>query len=73
MKKEPVMKYPHPKRCELCDILVKEPVDWGFEPYCFMKFIPLDVWQWIQTHGCDSFRPVENEKLDNVSCRRHND
>jgi len=72
-KTEYISEVPNPKRCELCEHLVKEPVDWGFEPYCIMKFIPLEVWQWIQVHGCASFKSLENEKLDAISCRRHND
>jgi|WetSurMetagenome_2_1015567.scaffolds.fasta_scaffold08274_10 hypothetical protein len=49
----------HEKRCETCHKLEKEFVDWGFEPYCIVKPIPLTVWQWIQEFGCASWQEVE--------------
>jgi hypothetical protein len=49
----------HDKRCEICHKLEKEHAEWGFEPYCIFKPIPLTVWQWIQEFGCASWQEIE--------------
>ena len=42
-------------RCETCEFLIKEPVDWGFDPYCHISVpIKLDNWEWVKRWGCAS-------------------
>ena len=49
----------HEQRCETCHKLEKEFGDWGFDPYCILKPIPLIVWEWIKEFGCASWQEEE--------------
>jgi len=54
-------------RCETCKFLTKEPVDWGFDPYCHISVpIKLDNWEWVRRWGCASHSDFQSERVSVV-------
>ena len=54
-------------RCETCEFLTKEPVDWGFDPYCHISVpIKLDNWEWVRRWGCASHSDFQSERVSVV-------
>ena len=60
-QQEPVPKWESQCQCQNCGFLKKEPVEWGFNPYChgFGNHIqgveiPHVVFMWIKRYGCAS-------------------
>jgi hypothetical protein len=52
-----------PYRCETCKFLTKEPVEWGFDPYCHISVpIKLDNWEWVKRWGCASHSDFQNQR-----------
>ena len=50
-------------RCETCKFLIKDPVDWGFDPYCHISVpIKLDNWEWVKRWGCASHSDFQNQR-----------
>ena len=66
----PLDKDKHPQCCDYCKWLVKEPAQWGFEPFCFGRGnhiqghrIPMKAWIWIMSYGCATCQKNVNNEL----------
>lgn len=78
----------HPQRCETypyqsefrcengCKFLEKDPVDWGFDPYCHGfgnhvqgAKINLQIWEWVKRYGCASHSSAEQQEWQKASLK----